>query len=76
KKSQFNQEKLEKNILNIIRLYPLLNQNYQLLKNMEHKIIDDKNSIESNDIYKLSVFVYSKSFSKYKEIRTLTSNDH
>ncbi|MDE4976123.1 DNA polymerase I, partial [Francisella tularensis subsp. holarctica] len=56
KKSQFNQEKLEKTILNIIRIYPLLNQNYQLLKNMEQKLIDDKNSIESNDIYKLSVF--------------------
>ncbi|MDE4969694.1 DNA polymerase I, partial [Francisella tularensis subsp. holarctica] len=65
KKSQFNQEKLEKNILNIIRIYPLLNQNYQLLKNMEQKIIDYKNSIESNDIYKLSVFVNSKSFSTY-----------
>ncbi|APC94797.1 DNA polymerase I [Francisella tularensis subsp. novicida] len=76
KKSQFNQEKLEKNILNIIRIYPLLNQNYQLLKDMEQKIIDDKNSIESNDIYKLSVFVNSKSFSTYKEIKTLTSNDH
>lgn len=76
KKSQFDHKKLEKNIQNIIKLHPLLNQNYCILKDKEQEIIDNQKSIETNDLSKLNIFVNRKGFSSYKEIKTLRSNDY
>ncbi|AEE26680.1 type VI secretion system putative effector IglF [Francisella hispaniensis] len=75
KKSQFDHEKLEKNIQNIIKLHPLLNQNYCILKDKEQEIINNQ-SIETNDLSKLNIFVNRKGRGSYKEIKTLRSNDY